>query len=57
MEHIPSDNPIRVLLDGVEPSSLYGPFDDALAAVKSAGASPSTCLDGCTSIALDRTQL
>ena len=57
IKHIPSDNPIRVLLDDVEPSSLYGLFDDALAAVESAGALPSsTSLGGHTSIALDGTQ-
>ena len=46
------------MLDDVEPSSLYGPFDDALAAVESASASPSsTSLDGHALIALDGTQL
>ena len=45
------------MLDDVEPSSLYQLFDDALAAVETAGALPSlTSLDGYTLIALDRTQ-
>ena len=45
------------MLDDVEPSSLYGLFDDALAAVETAGALPSlTSLDGYTLIALDGTQ-
>jgi hypothetical protein len=57
MERIPSDNHIRTMLDGVEPSSLYGLFDDALAAVETAGALPSlTSLGGYTLIALDGTQ-
>ena len=57
MERIPSDNHIRAKLDDVEPSSLYGLFDDALAAVETAGALPSlTSLDGHTLIALDGTQ-
>ena len=57
MERIPSDNHIRTMLDDVEPSSLYQLFDDALAAVATAGALPSlTSLDGYTLIALDGTQ-
>ena len=45
------------MLDDVEPSSLYQLFDDALAAVETAGALPSlTSLDGYTLIALDGTQ-
>src|SRR5271167_305611 len=57
MERIPSDNHIRTMLDDVEPSSLYQLFDDALAAVETAGALPSlTSLDGYTLIALDGTQ-
>ena len=45
------------MLDDVEPSSLYRLFDDALAAVETAGALPSlTSLDGYTLIALDGTQ-
>ena len=57
MEHIPSDNHIRAMLDDVEPSSLFEPFDDALAALETAGALPSlTSLGGHTLIALDGTQ-
>ena len=57
MQHIPSDNHIRTMLDDVEPSSLYGLFDDALAAVETAGASPSlTSLGDHTLIAMDGTQ-
>jgi len=53
MEHIPSDNHIRAMLDDVEPSSLFEPFDDALAALETAGALPSlTSLGGHTLIAL-----
>ena len=45
------------MLDDIEPSSLYRLFDDALAAVETAGALPSlTSLDGYTLIALDGTQ-
>ena len=55
MEHIPSDNHIRAMLDDVEPSSLFEPFDDALAALETAGALPSlTSLGGHTLIALAR---
>ena len=54
MEHIPSDNHIRTMLDEIEPSILYRLFDDALAAVETAGALPSlTSLDGYTLIAVD----
>ena len=57
MDDIPSDNHIRAMLDGVEPSSLHGLFDDVLAAVEAAGALPSlTCLGGHTLIAMDGTQ-
>ena len=57
MTAIPSDNHIRDMLDFVEPSSLYGLFDDALAAVERAGALPSlTSLGGQTLIAFDGTQ-
>jgi hypothetical protein len=57
MENIPSVNHIRAHLDDVEPSSLYALFDDALAAVETAGALPSlTSLNGATLIALDGTQ-
>ena len=57
MERIPTDNHIRAMLDEVEPSSLYGLFDDALAAIGRAGALPSlTSLGGHTLIALDGTQ-
>ena len=41
MGSIPSDNHIRDMLDFVEPSSLDGLFDEALAAVERAGALPS----------------
>src|ERR1700722_20272548 len=45
------------MLDDIEPSSLYRLFDDALAAVETAGALPSlTSLDGYTLIAVDGTQ-
>ena len=57
MEHIPSDNHIRTMLDDIEPASLYSVFDDVLAAVEGAGALPSlTSLDGHTLIAMDGTQ-
>ena len=57
MEHIPSDNHIRTMLDDVEPSSLYGLFDEVLAAVERADALPSlTSLNGHTLIAMDGTQ-
>ena len=36
MERIPTDNHIRTMLDDIEPSSLYGLFDDVLAAVERA---------------------
>lgn len=41
MTAIPSDNHIRAMLDFVEPASLCGLFDEALAAVERAGALPS----------------
>ena len=45
------------MLDDVEPSSLYELFDDALAALETAGALPSlTSPDGYTLIVLDGTQ-
>jgi hypothetical protein len=57
MERIPSDNHIRAMLDDVEPTSLYGLFDEVLAAVERAGAAPSlTGLGGHTLIAMDGTQ-
>src|SRR5277367_5205810 len=57
MQHIPSDNHIRTMLDDVEPSSLYGLFDEVLAAVERADALPSlTSLNGHTLIAMDGTQ-
>ena len=57
MERIPTASHIRAMLDVVEPSSLYGLFDDALAAIGRAGALPSlTSLGGHTLIALDGTQ-
>ena len=53
IKHSSSDNPIRLLLDDVEPSNLYGLFDEALAAIERAGALPSlTSLSGHTKIAL-----
>ena len=57
MERIPSDNHIRAMLDDVEPSSLYGLFDEILAAVERADVLPSlTSLGGHTLIAIDGTQ-
>ena len=57
MEHIPTDNHIRTMLDDVEPSSLYALFDEVVAAVEAADALTSlTSLDGHTLIALDGTQ-
>jgi hypothetical protein len=57
MGSIPSDNHIRDMLDFVEPSSLGGLFDDALAAVERSGALASlTSLDGRLLIALDGTE-
>jgi len=57
MERIPADNHIRAMLDDFEPASLYGLFDEALAAVELAGAAPSlTSLGRHTRIAMDRTQ-
>src|SRR5277367_5401139 len=57
MERIPSDNHIRAMLDDVEPSSLYGLFDEVLAAVERADVLPSlTSLGGHTLIAMDGTQ-
>ena len=57
MERIPTDNHIRTMLDAVEPSSLYELFDEALAAVRIAGALPSlTSLGGHMLIAMDGTQ-
>ena len=57
MERIPSDNHIRAMLDDVEPSSLYGLFDEVLAAVERADVLPSlTSLGGHTLIAIDGTQ-
>jgi hypothetical protein len=57
MEHIPSDNHIRTMLDDVEPSSLYGVFDEVLAAAERAGVAPSwTSLGDHTLIAMDGTQ-
>ena len=57
MRSIPSDNHIRDMLDFVEPSSLGGLFDDALAAVEWAGALASlTSLDGRLLTALDGTE-
>lgn len=57
MTRIPSDNHIRDMLDGVEPSSLDVLFDATLAAVERAGAVPSlSSLNGHTLIAFDGTQ-
>jgi len=57
MQSIPSDNHIRDMLDFVEPASLDGLFDEALAAVERAGAlAPLTRLDGRMLIALDGTE-
>jgi len=57
MQSIPSDNHIRDMLDFVEPASLDGLFDEALAAVERAGAlAPLTRLDGRLLIALDGTE-
>ena len=57
MQDIPSDNHIRDMLDNVEPSSLYRLFDEALAAVETAGALPSlACLGDHILIAMDGTQ-
>ena len=57
MQSIPSDNHIRDMLDFVEPVSLDGLFDEALAAVERAGAlAPLTRLDGRMLIALDGTE-
>jgi hypothetical protein len=57
MERIPTDNRIRAMLDDVEPSSLYGLFDEVLAAVERADVLPSlTSLGGHTLIAMDGTQ-
>jgi hypothetical protein len=57
MGDIPTDNHIRTMLDDVEPSSLFGLFDEVVAAAKAAGALPSlTSLGGHTLIAMDGTQ-
>jgi hypothetical protein len=57
MERIPTDNHIRAMLDDVEPSSLYGLFDEVLAAVERADVLPSLIsLGGHTLIAMDATQ-
>ena len=57
MERIPTDNHIRTMLDDIEPSSLYGLFDDVLAAVERADVLSSlTSLGGHTLIAMDGTQ-
>jgi hypothetical protein len=57
MAAIPSDNHIRDMLDFVEPSSLYGLFDDTLAAVEQADALSSLRgLNGHVLIAFDGTQ-
>lgn len=60
MSGIPSDNHIRDMLDFVEPSSLYGLFDETLAAVERAGHLPGLnrldSLNGHTLIAFDSTQ-
>ena len=57
MEHIPSDNHIRTVLDDVQASSLYRLLNQTLAAVETSDSLPSlTNLDGHTLIALDGTQ-
>jgi hypothetical protein len=57
MGAIPSDGHIRDMLDFVEPSSLDGLFDEALAAAERAGAlSPLTRLGGRLLIAFDGTE-